>query len=478
MKAKIGYKLLVIILALLPYAATAQEVGTIKYARGAVTVQKPDGSDARLAGKDDLIMQGEVIKTGPKSFAIISLKDDTRMTLRPKTTFAVEQINTRKDSKATAILRLFRGGLRTITGFISKFNPGGYKIKTNVATIGIRGTEFDVRLCEHDCAQESKELEKKEKKDIAQTIARAVFIRGGLTADAYAGRTRVLQTGGSIYEGDTLKTDKNSYAILVFRDKSRVSLQANTIFRVDELKFDEKEEAKRSALFSLLKGGLRTITGLIGKLNPKRYSMRTKVATIGIRGTGYDLMCTGECESKSHSMLDKSTPKLQEAIAGGKGLHGYVWDGTINFGGQLLHRGQAGYRKNKASDPVVLPTVPDYFLQNPVPRPDTFKVDESKLFVKSGKGKSDPGAYLVVTSGTARITAIRTKRSLTIGPDFPGPNIAFAGPGGQTVEQLPIVPIFLRLDTTPKPSALKAGKVSLGAGLGGDDDKKLICEVK
>ncbi|MDX1434446.1 MAG: FecR domain-containing protein, partial [Gammaproteobacteria bacterium] len=41
------------------------------------------------------------------------------------------------------------------------------------------------------------------------------------------------------------------------------------------------------SFFSLLKGGLRTITGAIGKLNRKAYQIRTPVATIGIRGTEY-----------------------------------------------------------------------------------------------------------------------------------------------------------------------------------------------
>ena len=63
----------------------AKQVGEVKYARGAVTVQKEDGSGARLIGKGDKLKQGEVIKTGPKSFAIINLADETRMTLRPGT---------------------------------------------------------------------------------------------------------------------------------------------------------------------------------------------------------------------------------------------------------------------------------------------------------------------------------------------------------------------------------------------------------
>ena len=132
----------------------AKQVGEVKYARGAVTVQQEDGSGARLVGKGNPIAEGEVIKTGNRSFAIISLADNTRMTLRPGTSFAVEQMNAKKDSSANAILRLFKGGLRAITGFISKNNPDGYRLRTSVATIGIRGTEFDARICDADCGEE------------------------------------------------------------------------------------------------------------------------------------------------------------------------------------------------------------------------------------------------------------------------------------------------------------------------------------
>ena len=96
----------------------AAKVGEIKYARGAVTVQQIDGSGVRLVGKGDSLQQGEVIKTGSKSFAIINLSDETRMTLRPGTSFAVESMNAEKTSKASALLRLFKGGFRAITGFI------------------------------------------------------------------------------------------------------------------------------------------------------------------------------------------------------------------------------------------------------------------------------------------------------------------------------------------------------------------------
>jgi hypothetical protein len=456
---------LAILLAVLPFTVcAAQEVGKIKYARGAVTLQKADGSDARLAGANDLILQGEVVKTGPRSFAIINLQDDTKMTLRPKTIFAVEEMNAKKDNRASAVLRLFRGGLRTITGFISKFNPSGYRVKTAVATIGIRGTEFDVRLCEEDCAEENKAIVNKQEKQMDRAVARVVFIQGDLSANAYAGGTRRLKSGDAIYEGDTLVTGNNDYAIIVFRDKSRVSLQSNTEFRVDELKYDDKKKENNSALFSLLKGGLRTVTGLIGKLSPQKYQMRTAIATIGIRGTGYDLLCTGPCE------IGSTSSKPQE----GEGLWANVWEGTIAFGNRILDTNQAGYIKNRTTPAVLVSRIPKFFLQNPVPRPTDFKVDESKLFVGASPQKIDPGLYVSVISGKVSVAANGSNQSKIVGAK----QALFVDSSGLTVNEVP-VPAFQEFDYVPKPDAPNIETLEFGAGVLGDTvDKDLVCEIK
>ena len=287
---------LILTLALGVQGVSAEEVGKVQYTRGAVTMQNMDGSSARLIAKNTSIQRGEVIKTGPKSFTILKLHDGTRMTVRPNSSFSVEEFNPKKDSTASALLRLFKGGLRTITGFISKQNPNGYRMRTSVATIGIRGTEFDARICQDDCAEENNRHKKAQNDLLNRAVAKTVFVRGRLNARSSEGVSRPMKAGSSVFEGDTLVSDDNAYAIVVFRDKSRVSLQANTVFRVDEMKFDKDSAEESSALFSLLRGGLRTITGLIGKLHPRKYSMRTSVATIGIRGTGYDLMCSGSCD--------------------------------------------------------------------------------------------------------------------------------------------------------------------------------------
>jgi len=144
----------------------AEEVGLIQYTRGAVIIQNMDGSNARLVAKNVPLQRGEVLLTGDESFIIAKLKDGTRLTLRSNSSFSVEQFNPAKDSTASAVLRLFSGGMRVISGYISQRSPDGYKIKTNVATLGIHGATLDVRLCKDDCEEENKQYIKTHDKTI------------------------------------------------------------------------------------------------------------------------------------------------------------------------------------------------------------------------------------------------------------------------------------------------------------------------
>jgi len=113
------------------------------------------------------------------------------------------------------------------------------------------------------------------------------FAFGEVTATSVSGESRKLTKDGVINSGDTIETGKNGIAQLRFTDGAYVSLQKNSTFRVDEYNYNGKTDGQEKGFFSLLKGGFRTITGLIGKGQRDRYQVRTAVATIGIRGTEY-----------------------------------------------------------------------------------------------------------------------------------------------------------------------------------------------
>lgn len=108
-----------------------------------------------------------------------------------------------------------------------------------------------------------------------------------LSAD---GKSRVADKDATLYPGDTVTTGKKGQVAIRFSDESVVQLRPLSAFRVDEYAYKGKNDSEAKGFFSLLKGSLRTITGMIGKLNRPGYGVHTSSATIGIRGTEYSAM--------------------------------------------------------------------------------------------------------------------------------------------------------------------------------------------
>ncbi len=87
---------------------------------------------------------------------------------------------------------------------------------------------------------------------------------------------------------DTLiSTGDKSAALLKFEDGQVVTMQANSTFHVREYRYDVKHVENSNILFSILKGGMRFITGLVGQSNKQAFKLVTPNATIGIRGTEF-----------------------------------------------------------------------------------------------------------------------------------------------------------------------------------------------
>lgn len=103
--------------------------------------------------------------------------------------------------------------------------------------------------------------------------------------------------GTPVESGDTIRVGINSNAQIRLSDESIIGLRSGTVLRLDEYFFAGRQDGRERSLFTLLKGGFRTVTGLIGKLQDRsRYAVRTSTSTIGIRGTHYTIVqCDNDC---------------------------------------------------------------------------------------------------------------------------------------------------------------------------------------
>ncbi|MBW4079604.1 MAG: transposase [Acidobacteria bacterium] len=119
----------------------------------------------------------------------------------------------------------------------------------------------------------------------AKIVGRVVGLQGEIGANAAGEAVHKLILDSPVYEGDILQSGSKSYAIVIFRDGGRITLQADSQFKIEQYKYG-KDVEQESAILRLLKGGARVITGLIGRINHDNYSFRVAAATLGIRGTG------------------------------------------------------------------------------------------------------------------------------------------------------------------------------------------------
>jgi hypothetical protein len=123
----------------------------------------------------------------------------------------------------------------------------------------------------------------------AQSPATVIFKSGDAVVVHADKSVASISKNDGINAGDTIET-RNGRVQLSFVDGGKVSLQPQTIYRVNRYEFSGNEDGSEYAITELIKGGLRTITGVIGHKNRERYQLRTPVATIGIRGTEFTVV--------------------------------------------------------------------------------------------------------------------------------------------------------------------------------------------
>jgi hypothetical protein len=183
-----------------------------------------------------------------------------------------------------------------------------------------------------------------------QVVGVVAHLSGPLMDRKADGTVKVLAPKSEVESGDTLVAEKNTYAQIRFIDNSEITLRPGTTFKIDNFAYDAAKPDEDSAAFSLVKGGLRSITGLLGKRNKEKFQLKTPAATIGIRGTTFIAQWV------------EPAPGSAPAQALTPGLHVAVLDGMIvvtNAGGALnFPAGQFGHVPSVNVPPVVVPQNP------------------------------------------------------------------------------------------------------------------------
>jgi len=423
-------------------------IGDVEYVRGAGAAQRP-GEAARVLGAGSKVEQGEVLTTGTTGFAVVKLNDGTRMTLRPNSAMKIDEFVMGQAGRSdNMVMNLLKGGLRLITGSITKQSSSS-RLYTSTATVGIRGTDFDARICAEDCKVEGRRpvplTAQASASALVQASARVLQLQGGMTATGENGQQRLIAAGGPAFKGDTLETPAGAQAVLVFRDDTRITIQGGTRIRIDDYAYDRKTPGEGSFSLGLIKGGIRALTGLIGKSQPSRVRFSTSTATVGIRGTGLDMRCEGSGAG--------------EAGGGGvaDGCFIATWQGEVTVASiaaptevVVVPAGAAAAVVPGQAPARLLAEVPAFMRDNNAPRPDGIATDLEQLFGGVRQAAPEDGLYVHLRDGHLAIE--QGGRTLDIGRG----EAAFVDASGRTLVRLDSAPSFILSDPTPRPDRVDA----------------------
>jgi hypothetical protein len=140
------------------FTAVAEDnAGMVVASRGEVIAMS--NGDSRELKQGGFIFVKDEITTSKRSFAVLQFVDGAKVTVRPDSVMIVETYLYTGDGEDATTLSLLSGGLRVITGAMAKSNPENYKVRTPVALMGVRGTEFSIMLCDDQACDETEELD-------------------------------------------------------------------------------------------------------------------------------------------------------------------------------------------------------------------------------------------------------------------------------------------------------------------------------
>jgi hypothetical protein len=129
----------------------ANPAGAVDLVEGDVQVY--DANRARRTVKlKDAVNEGDSVVTGTDGELHLNMQDGGYLAVRPNSVMQVMKYQANGNDDDTSVIGIVKGALRSVTGFIGKFNSKNTRIVTPTATIGIRGTDHETLVREESDA--------------------------------------------------------------------------------------------------------------------------------------------------------------------------------------------------------------------------------------------------------------------------------------------------------------------------------------
>jgi hypothetical protein len=141
--------LLVAVLICWSALAWGQTAGNVDLVDGEVKIIDA-AKNERIPKLGDVLSVGDSVITGVDGELHLAMEDGGQMAIRPNTRMTVENYKAEGGADDRSVISLVQGALRSVTGWIGKFQPRNYQIRTPTATIGVRGTDHETRVISPD----------------------------------------------------------------------------------------------------------------------------------------------------------------------------------------------------------------------------------------------------------------------------------------------------------------------------------------
>ena len=128
-------------------AAVPGTIGIVRKSAGAATIVR--GREVHPAAVGTRLLHGDTLVTGPDGSVGTILRDNSTLSLGPGSSLVIREILfSPADGKFGLPTRLTRGTMAYTSGLLGKLSPESARFEAPVASIGIRGIRFAVRVDE------------------------------------------------------------------------------------------------------------------------------------------------------------------------------------------------------------------------------------------------------------------------------------------------------------------------------------------
>jgi len=135
-----------------PLHALEKYAGSIKTVKGTAAIVR--GSKPIAVTLGTRVYRNDTLKTGADGSLAMVFRDDTLLSIGPDSELVVNEfLYSPAEGKLSLVARMLKGTAAFVSGIIGKLAPESVRFETPVATIGLRGTRFAVRIEEQAAEQ-------------------------------------------------------------------------------------------------------------------------------------------------------------------------------------------------------------------------------------------------------------------------------------------------------------------------------------